>query len=217
MQNLTQTKFIIGLTGGIGSGKSTVTNLFHSQGIDIVDADIVAREVVAPKSKALCAITERFGHEFLLSNGELNRARLRQQVFNNPEDKRWLNELLHPLIRNNLSEQLALTQSPYAILVAPLLIENKLHEHVNQVLVVDVSVETQIERAAHRDNNSIEQIKKIIAAQVSRTERLKTANDIIDNEADISQPNILNQMTQHVVELDEKYRKMAENTLNNIK
>lgn len=217
MQNLTQTKFIIGLTGGIGSGKSTVTNLFHSQGIDIVDADIVAREVVAPKSKALCAITERFGHEFLFSNGELNRARLRQQVFNNPEDKRWLNELLHPLIRNNLSEQLALTQSPYAILVAPLLIENKLHEHVNQVLVVDVSVETQIERAAHRDNNSIEQIKKIIAAQVSRTERLKTANDIIDNEADISQPNILNQMTQHVVELDEKYRKMAENTLNNIK
>ena len=172
---------IIGLTGGIGSGKSTVSNQFAKLGIDIVDADIVAREVVAKGSNALARIVEKFGEDILLSSGELDRAKLRACVFTNDSDKAWLNQLLHPAIRQEMTQQLEQATSPYVLLVAPLLFENNLQSMVARVLVVDVSKDVQIERTLARDNSSPDVIESIINSQIGRQERLKLANDVIDN------------------------------------
>ena len=125
---------IIGLTGGIASGKTTVADLFQEHfNIDIVDADIVAREVVAVGSDGLRQITEHFGEAILLEDGTLNRAKLREQIFSNPEDKAWLNALLHPMIRNKIEEGLTNIRSPYGLLVAPLLIENQMQGMADRV------------------------------------------------------------------------------------
>lgn len=175
-------QYIIGLTGGIGSGKTTIANIFAKLGVDIVDADIVAREAVAVGSDALKAIEHYFGSSILLENGALNRGLLRQKIFSNEQDKTWLNNLLHPLIRQLILTQLAHCKSPYCILVAPLLLENNLHSVVNRVLVIDVDEETQITRTCQRDNNSPEQIQKMIASQISREQRLMKADDVIDNQ-----------------------------------
>lgn len=175
-------KFIVGLTGGIGSGKTTIANLFSEFKIDIIDADIVAREVVQPGMPALKKIIQYFGKDIVQLNGELDRAKLRKKIFNNNENKLWLNKLLHPLIRQAILDQLAQATSQYCILVAPLLLENKLTPLVNKVLVIDVDEETQINRTILRDNNSHTLIKSIIDSQISRTERLAQADDIIDNQ-----------------------------------
>lgn len=179
-------KFILGLTGGIGSGKSTVANLFAALGIDIVDADIVAREVVAIGSLALNAIVEYFGQSILLDNGELDRAALRQQIFDNPEQRRWLNNLLHPLIRQKMFTDLEKTTSAYAILVAPLLFENELDRQVSKNLVVDIAPELQLLRTSARDNTDAAQIAKIVASQMSREQRLSKADYIIENNSDLA-------------------------------
>lgn len=174
---------IIGLTGGIGSGKTTVANIFAQYGIAIVDADIVAREVVEPGTPALKAISDYFGSEFILADGQLDRSKLRHKVFANPNDKQWLNKLLHPLIRNEMTHQCQQANSPYCILVAPLLIENGIHKTVDKVLVVDVLAKTQIARTVSRDNNSVAQVQKILDAQLSREERLQHADFVISNES----------------------------------
>ena len=174
--------FIIGLTGGIGSGKTTVTNFFADLNVDIVDADIIAREVVAVGSPALVSIKNQFGAEYLLKDGSLNRPLLRQRIFSDEQDKAWLNNLLHPLIREQLILQTKSAKSDYCILVAPLLIENNLHKMVNRVLVVDISEEQQIARTTKRDKNSVKQVKVIIASQASREARLAVADDVINND-----------------------------------
>jgi len=174
-------KTIIGLTGGIGSGKTTVANIFAEYGIDIIDADVVAREVVEPGSEALTEIAKYFGETFILADGNLNRAKLRERIFSHPDDKQWLNSLLHPLIRNAMNEQCLNAQSAYCFLVAPLLIENGIHKAVEKVLVVDVKPETQILRTVKRDNNSVAQVQKILDSQVSREIRLQHADFVIDN------------------------------------
>jgi dephospho-CoA kinase len=174
--------FIVGLTGGIGSGKTTIANFFGEHGIAIVDADIVARDVVTQGSPALAQISEHFGENFIQSNGELDRALLRQQIFSNDADKLWLNDLLHPLIREQLLKQIKAAKSTYCLLVAPLLIENNLVNLVNRVLVIDVSEVTQINRTTKRDNNSIEQVKSIIASQASRKVKQEHADDMINND-----------------------------------
>ncbi len=173
---------IIGLTGGIGSGKSTVANFFADLGVDIIDADIIAREVVEVGRPALSAIKNQFGSEYLLENGQLNRTLLRQRVFSDQKDKKWLNNLLHPLIREQLILQTKQAKSDYCIVVAPLLIENNLHTMVRRVLVVDISEAQQIARTCKRDNNSIEQVEAIIASQVSRKTRLAQADEVITND-----------------------------------
>lgn len=173
---------IIGLTGGIGSGKTAVSDTFATLGIDVVDADIVARNVVTKGTSALSSIAERFGDEILLEDGNLNRQKLRSIVFANEEDKTWLNNLLHPLIRQSMLYELGSSTSPYCLLVAPLLIENKLEQFVDRILVVDVSVETQIKRTLNRDNSNQKEIEAIIASQVSRNERLLAADDVLDND-----------------------------------
>ena len=198
--------FIIGLSGGIGSGKTTIANVFKTHGIDLVDADIVAREVVAPGSQALKKITDHFGANILTSNKALDREKLRRLIFANPTEKEWLNNLLHPLIRTEMFCQLTNAKSPYVILVAPLLIENKLNQQVDRTLIIDVDVDTQIKRTVARDNSDRQTIENIIASQSSREERLSHADDILENEnCDFSD------IKKQVSELHQKYLKLADN------
>ncbi|WP_339782550.1 dephospho-CoA kinase [uncultured Marinobacter sp.] len=174
---------IIGLTGGIGSGKSTVARQFGALGVHWVDADDVAREVVEPGMPALSAIADHFGQDILTVDGALDRARLRQIVFEQPEQRAWLESLLHPIIREELIRQLHLTDYtlPYVLLVSPLLLETDQNELVEKVLVVDVPVDVQIERTMARDTNSREQVERIIAAQMPREQRISKADAVIDN------------------------------------
>lgn len=178
---------IVGLTGGIGSGKSTVVRLFGELGVHWVDADNVAREVVEPGTPALANIADHFGGDILTDEGNLDRARLRQIIFETPEERTWLEALLHPVIREELIRQLAPENSlssyplPYVLLVSPLLFETDQHNLTNHCLVVDVPVAVQIERTISRDNNTQEQVERIIAAQMPREQRLAKADSIIDN------------------------------------
>ncbi len=174
---------VIGLTGGIGSGKSTVARQFGSLGVHWVDADDVAREVVEPGTPALAEVAEHFGQGILTPEGALDRARLRQIVFEQPEQRAWLEGLLHPVIREELIRQLHPDDYnlPYVLLVSPLLLETDQHELVEKVIVVDVPVEVQIERTMGRDSNSREQVERIIAAQMPREQRLQRASAVIDN------------------------------------
>lgn len=174
--------YIVGLTGGIGSGKSTIAALFAQLGVAVVDADVVAREVVEKGSPLLANIVDYFGKEILLDNGGLNRSLLRERIFANEQDKHWLNQLLHPAIRQAMLIQLQQQSSPYVIWMVPLLIENKLLSYCDRVLVVDVEPETQLRRASLRDNNDVALIRNIMSSQVSREIRLAVADDVILNE-----------------------------------
>lgn len=173
--------YIVALTGGIGSGKSTVADAFARYGVAVVDADVIARQVVEPGTPALAAIAKRFGNEMLQPDGTLNRAALRQRIFSNPDEKSWLNQLLHPLIHQETQCQLAQVTSPYALWVVPLLVENNLQARADRVLVVDVDGETQLARTIARDGISRQQAQNILSAQVTREQRLAAADDIIDN------------------------------------
>lgn len=174
-------RLIIGLTGGIGCGKSTVAKEFIALGIDVVDADQIAREVVEPGQWALSEIELYFGSDVIDINGFLDRAKLRHIIFASEVKKQWLNALLHPIIRDTLLARLNAATSKYVILEAPLLLENELTKYTDYTLVVDVSESLQIERAMQRDTNSESQIKAIMKAQISRALRLQYADYIIDN------------------------------------
>jgi len=174
-------KTVIGLTGGIGSGKSAISNKFEQLGINIVDADIVAREVVSVGSDGLNQISNHFGAGILNVDKTLNRAKLREVIFKDTNQKTWLNNLLHPMIRKQIIYQLEQATSHYVILVAPLLFENNLNKLCDRCLLIDVPVETQIQRTTSRDNVSTEQVKNIIASQMSRENKLNLADDILDN------------------------------------
>lgn len=175
---------IVGLTGGIGSGKSTVVRQFGELGVHWVDADDVAREVVEPGTPALKAIEAHFGSRILQPDGALDRAQLRQIVFETPDERTWLEKLLHPVIREELIRQLKPDNYhlPYVLLVSPLLLETDQHNLVDHILVVDVPVEVQLERTMARDNNSRKQVERIIAAQISREQRCSRADDVINND-----------------------------------
>jgi dephospho-CoA kinase len=192
---------IVGLTGGIGSGKSTVARLFGELGVHWVDADDVAREVVEPGRPALARIAEHFGEGILTSEGALDRARLRGIVFQEQEERLWLESLLHPVIREELIRQLNPEnyQLPYGLLVSPLLLETDQHELVDRIVVIDVPVDVQIERAMARDTNSREQVERIIAAQMPRQQRVERADAIIDN----NRP--MDEVERQVRELHERF------------
>jgi dephospho-CoA kinase len=187
--------FIIGLTGGIASGKTTVSNIFHQHyDICVVDADVVAREVVAVGESALQALVEHFGQAALLADGSLDRAYLRSCIFRNLTERKWVNALLHPLIRQRMTAQLLSCHSDYALAVIPLLVETGIPEYVDFVLVVDCSVEMQYQRLQQRDSITNILAKSILNAQASREQRLSFAQAIINNDGDSD----YQQLTQQV-------------------
>ncbi|MCL9781036.1 dephospho-CoA kinase [Vibrio sp. S4M6] len=197
--------YVVGLTGGIASGKTTVADLFKAHfNIDIVDADLIAREVVEPETEGLNAIAKKFGPQILQEDGTLNRPALRERVFSHSDDKEWLNNLLHPMIHQRMHTKLDQAKSPYALLVAPLLIENNLQSMVDRILVVDTDKETQIERTMNRDNVSRTQAETILAAQVSRSNRLKNAHDVVVNSTKIEK------LLPQITELHQKYLAICE-------
>lgn len=179
--------FIVGLTGGIGSGKTAVSDRFAEHGINVVDADVISREVVEPGSTALNEIAAHFGQGILLPDGTLDRAQLRQKIFHSAEEKQWLEQLLHPLIATETLRQLDAAEGPYVIYVSPLLVEGGQKALCDRLLVVDVSEATQLQRTMQRDNNDEAQVKRIIASQASRQERLAQADDVIENSAGLAE------------------------------
>jgi dephospho-CoA kinase len=171
----------VGVTGGIGSGKSALTDRLEARGIAVVDADRIAREVVAPGTPALAAIAVRFGRDILHSDGSLDRAALRRIVFADPQQRLWLEGLTHPLIARTIVARLAQATSPYAVLSSPLLLEGSQRELVDYVVVVDVPPEVQLARTMARDDNSEELVRAIMRAQMVREERSRSADTLIDN------------------------------------
>lgn len=194
---------IIGLTGGIGSGKSAASQQFEALGIKVVDADIVAREVVQPGTPALQEISRHFGSEILQEDGQLNRAALRKIIFSDASQRTWLEQLLHPIIRASIINQLNEASCYYSILASPLLLETDQHELCDRIIVVDCSEEQQLERSCRRDANSAEQIKRIISTQMPRQERLAKADYIIDNS------NTVETLNTQVEQLHAKFCSMA--------
>ena len=200
--------FVVGITGGIGSGKSTVAEMFTALEIDLVDADVAAREVVAPGTPALAEIVEHFGPDILMADGSLDRRGLRRLIFNQEQEKHWLEALLHPLISRWLTQQISNRRSAYCLLISPLLLETGQSEMVDRILVVDVSVETQIARTLARDGGEERTVRAIIAAQVERSQRLEHGDDIIDNEVPVQT------LRQRVETLHRRYLAMAKGKRN---
>ena len=176
---------IIGLTGGIGSGKTAVSDTFEELGIVVVDADLASRVVVEKGKPCLEEITKHFGSEILTENEELDRAKLREIIFQSDEEKHWLESILHPAIARQIQDELSASTSPYTILVSPLLLETNQKDFCDKVLVVDVPVELQMERTLKRDGVSEEQVKSIIKAQISRDDRLELADEVIINDGSL--------------------------------
>ena len=194
--------FIVGLTGGIGSGKSAATKKFLSLDINIVDADDASRTVVKKGRSALVQIEEHFGKDILTNEGTLNRSKLRKIILSDLKEKSWLESLLHPKIGEQINKELAESSSPYTVFVAPLLLETKSHLKCSRILVVDVPMEIQIERTILRDKVSEDHVKRIIAAQMNREERLKKADDVLLNTGTIQE------LQEQIIKFHKKYLKM---------
>lgn len=173
---------LIGLTGGIGSGKTAAANHFGFLGIDIVDADLASRAVVEPGQPALEAIAEHFGAAIIGADGGLDRAKLRKLVFAEESERKWLQRLLHPLISDYLAVQISGSNSTYCLLVNPLLLESSQSQWCRKIIVVDAAIETQIQRTMSRDDNNREQVQSIVNAQMSRDDRLSAADFILLND-----------------------------------
>jgi dephospho-CoA kinase len=184
MTNPVNKPWILGLTGGIGSGKSAAAQHFIDLGVHLVDADNAARWVVEPGRPALARIVEHFGDSVLQADGSLNRSALRGLIFQDAEQRRWLEALLHPLIGEEIASYLARAQSPYAILVSPLLVESGQSRMTQRILVIDVPEALQIQRTMQRDGSSAEQVQAILKAQADREERLRHADDVLVNDRD---------------------------------
>lgn len=178
-------KLLIGLTGGIGSGKSTIAQAFQERGIVTIDADETAREMVEPGKPALQAVIKRFGETIVKTDGTLKRNKLSEIIFQHPDERDWLNALLHPLIKERMLKQADLAAGPYVILCVPLLLESGWEAMFDRILVIDIDEITQCQRACSRDKKTSEQIKKIMASQLSRSARLEAADDKIDNHGTI--------------------------------
>jgi dephospho-CoA kinase len=199
--------FVVGITGGIGSGKSAVTAHLENLGIDVVDADLVARVIVEPGQPALAEIAAHFGSEILQQDGTLDRAALRKIVFEDSTERAWLESLTHPAIRQEIERQLRRATSAYVVLSSPLLLEAKQHSFVNHVVVVDVTEELQIERTTIRDNNNAALVQKIMSAQLPRAERVNRADEVIDNSGSLSDLKFqTDALHQRLLDLSKKYK-----------
>ena len=193
---------IIGLTGGIGSGKSAAAKLFSGFGISVVDADQASREVVKKGEPALLSISDYFGEEILNKDGSLDRAKLRVLVFKDEKKRKWLQSLMYPITNKWIIDAIENSDSSYTILMNPLLIESRQYKWCRRIVVVDVSVETQIDRTMRRDDNTRDQVESIIEAQVNRARRLEYADDIINND---QSPN---ELAEKVAQLHKTYLKL---------
>ena len=178
-------RFVVGVTGGIGSGKSAVTDYLETKGITVVDADKVARGVVEPDTSGLAAIAEHFGRGILLPDGGLDRAALRKVVFDNPDERKVLEGITHPRIREEITRQLSEATSPYVVLASPLLLESGQNSFANYVVVVDVPESVQLSRTMARDDNSEQLVRSIMAAQLDRETRLSRADTSISNDGSL--------------------------------
>ncbi len=194
----------IALTGGIGTGKSTIASKFQALGVPIIDSDIISRAIVEPGSPCLKAITNEFGNDVLTSEGRLDRNKLRNIIFNNPEIKKKLEGILHPVIYREIEVQINSVKYPYCLIVIPLLIETDSIDKFDRVLVVDIPEDIQIKRTIDRDKTSGKLIADIISSQTSREQRLKYADDIIDNNLGI------NELGKTVTKLHNKYLKLSQ-------
>ena len=198
----------IGLTGGIGSGKSTVAKMFQELEIDIIDADVIARNLTAKNSPLLTLIQNHFGSTILKADGLLNRELLRELIFKNAEDKSWLENLIHPKVRESILEAIFQVTSPYCIIVIPLLIESiDSIKFIDRICVVDASEDIQMERTSQRDQVSKEQVNSIINQQSSRQKRLAYADDIILNDYN------LESLQEKVAALHQLYLQLASGKL----
>ncbi|MDB5775887.1 MAG: dephospho-CoA kinase [Herbaspirillum sp.] len=187
MTDATATPLAIGLTGGIGSGKTTVADLFAARGAAIVDTDLIAHRLSAPDGIAIDALRQTFGERFITAQGALDRDRMRELVFADSGARKRLEAILHPLIRSETERIASLSKGPYLMFVVPLLVESaRWKQRTDRILVVDCSIDTQISRVMRRNQLSVEQVKAIIAAQSSREERLQAADDVIENDDDDS-------------------------------
>ncbi|MDH3991104.1 MAG: dephospho-CoA kinase [Gammaproteobacteria bacterium] len=195
--------FRVGLTGGIASGKTMISNYFAELGVPVIDTDLIAREVVMPGSAALDEISEQFGPAVIAGDGSLDRQAMRKLVFSSDEKRKALESILHPRIRDETYRQAAEAEAPYVIIVVPLLFESPMKEAMDRVLVVDCSVETQLNRLLARDKESEDQARRIIATQSSREERLSIADDIVSNDGD------KDDSMKAVLELHEAYLQLA--------
>ena len=193
----------IGLTGGIASGKSTVAEMFADLGVPVIDTDVIAREVVRPGQPALDEIRERFGKDVFDDDGSLDRTAMRNLVFANDEARRDLEAILHPRIGAETRRQSKAANGPYQLIVVPLLAESALHEFVDRVLVVDCDEALQIQRLMARDAESVEQARRMLAAQASRAKRLAIADDVIKNNRGLAQ------LREQVETLDRQYRRQS--------
>lgn len=181
--------FTIGLTGGVASGKSLVAKKFVALGASLVDTDVIAREVVAPGEPGLAAIRKVFGPSVLDEDGNLDRAAMRELVFDDAAKRKALENLLHPRIRARMLEQIAASKGPYTIVAVPLLVESGFAALFDRVLVVDCPEETQIARLMRRDRINEQDAAAMLAAQTSRAMRLATADDVIDNSGTLDATN----------------------------
>ncbi|MCW8919428.1 MAG: dephospho-CoA kinase [Gammaproteobacteria bacterium] len=187
----------IGLTGGIGSGKSTVCTIFRELGVPVIDSDEIARELVVPGSVALQQITARFGPQVLRNDGSLDRQRMRDLVFDDPDKRQQLEAILHPLIRQEMERQIARLHAPYLILAIPLLLEKGWQQQLDRVLVIDCNEELQRQRATRRDGSPAHTIDRIIASQIERNTRLAAADDCIDNSGSLASLRTQVEMLHH--------------------
>ena len=172
---------IIGLTGGIGSGKSAAANFFQNEGISVIDTDQLARKVIEKDTPGYSKVVDSFGANILDNNDSIDRAKLREVVFHDNEKRKILESITHPLVRELMVQKISSSKSPYSIIMVPLIFETNSAKNYDRVLVIDCDVEIQLERAMARDENSADLIQKIIDSQCSRSERLSIANDVIPN------------------------------------
>jgi len=193
----------IGLTGGIGCGKSTVAQYFRELGITVIDADAIARELVVPNTDAYTAIFHHFGSDILTKDNQINRKKLREIIFADAEQRAWLENLLHPLILAEINQRKKNANSPYCILMIPLLLEKNVYHDIDRILVIDADEELQIKRVKQRDQLTAEQIQAVLAAQIPRQERLKLADDVVQNNG-----NLVN-LEKQITTLHQRYLQIA--------
>ena len=195
---------IIGLTGGIGSGKSVASDKFKSLGVAVVDADVASRTVVEPGKPALKEIQDHFGSGIITAEGKLDRNKLREIIATDPEERKWLESVTHPKIGEQITKEISESTSVYTLFVAPLLLETNSQEMCSRVVVVDVPKDVQIRRTAKRDKVSPNQVEQMVAAQMEREKRLEKADDVLLNSGTIED------LEKQVEELHKKYLQMAE-------